>query len=122
MISSTLAVPINIYPHSCKTFTRSFAKSSFISTWKSIPLNISSSSILTNFFGTSEPKTRVNSFLDVVLNLKVDMVTPEGLKEIEKFAWDKKNRNYGMILDQMAICSACLTNPYSFTLQIERGD
>ena len=55
---------------SCKTFTLSFAKSSFISTLRPIPANISSSSVLTNFFGTSEPKTRVNSFLDVLLNLK----------------------------------------------------
>mgnify|MGYP007109718664 FL=1 len=42
----------------------------------------------------------------------------EGIKKIERFALNKKMRNYGMILDQMEICSACLTNPYSFTLQI----
>jgi len=46
----------------------------------------------------------------------------EGIKKIERFAFNKKMRNYGMILDQMEICSACLTNPYSFTLQRERGD
>jgi len=42
----------------------------------------------------------------------------EGIKKIERFALNKKMRNYGMILDQMEICSACLTNPYAFTLQI----
>ena len=40
-----------------------------------------------------------------------------GIKKIERLAFNKKMRNYGMILDQMGICSACLTNPYSFTLQ-----
>ncbi len=40
-----------------------------------------------------------------------------GIKKIERLAFNKKMRNYGRILDQMGICSACLTNPYSFTLQ-----
>ena len=40
-----------------------------------------------------------------------------GIKKIERLAFNKKTRNYGMILDQMGICSACLTNPYFFTLQ-----
>ena len=40
-----------------------------------------------------------------------------GIKKIERLAFNKKMRNYGMILDQMGICSACLTNPYFFTLQ-----
>lgn len=46
----------------------------------------------------------------------------EGIKKIERFAFNKKMRNYGMIQDQMEICSACLTNPYAFTLQTIRGD
>ena len=45
-----------------------------------------------------------------------------GIKKIKRFAFNKKMRNYGMILDQMGICSSCLTNPYSFTLQTIRGD
>ncbi|KAF5436670.1 coenzyme F420 hydrogenase subunit beta [Candidatus Methanophagaceae archaeon] len=54
--------------------------------------------------------------------IEVEEISPDGLKEIEKFAGDKKSRNYGMIRDQMEICSACSTNPYSFTLQIGRGE
>ncbi|MHC1610471.1 MAG: Coenzyme F420 hydrogenase/dehydrogenase, beta subunit C-terminal domain [Candidatus Methanospirareceae archaeon] len=42
----------------------------------------------------------------------------EEIKEIERFAFNKKMRNYGMIREQMEICSACLTNPYSFRLQL----
>ncbi len=45
----------------------------------------------------------------------------EELKEFERFAFNKKRRNYGNILEQMKICSACLTNPYPFTLQLRGG-
>jgi coenzyme F420 hydrogenase subunit beta len=40
----------------------------------------------------------------------------KGIEKMRKFAFNKKDRNYGMIREQMEICSACLTNPYSFTL------
>ncbi len=43
-----------------------------------------------------------------------------GINRIKRFAFKKKMVNYGHIMDQMRVCAACLTNPYSFTLQ--RGD
>jgi hypothetical protein len=46
----------------------------------------------------------------------------EEIEKMERFAINKKYGNYGMIRDQMEICSACSTNPYSFTLQIGRGE
>ena len=49
-------------------------------------------------------------------------LSEDGIKKIERFAFNKKKRNYDMIQDQMEICSACLTNPYPFTLQTIRGD
>ena len=61
----------------------------------------------------------VNISKDAIQTRKL---SEEGIKKIEKFAFNKKKRNYEMIRDQMEICSACLTNPYSFTLQRERGD
>ena len=36
----------------------------------------------------------------------------EAIKELEQFAINKKTRNYGLMVDQMEVCSACLTNPY----------
>ncbi|RLG34950.1 hypothetical protein DRN97_01100 [Methanosarcinales archaeon] len=47
-------------------------------------------------------------------------LSEEGIKKIERVAFNKKMRNYGMIMDQMGICFSCLTNPYSFTLQTIR--
>jgi coenzyme F420 hydrogenase subunit beta len=66
-----------------------------------------------------EELVRASVSEEVIETMKVDS---EGIKKMERLASNKKNRNYGMILDQMNICSACLTNPYSFTLQINRGD
>jgi len=54
--------------------------------------------------------------------IETKKMSVEGIKKMERFAINKKYGNYGMIRDQMAICSACITNPYSFTLQIGRGD
>ncbi len=43
------------------------------------------------------------------------------INEIERFALKKKTRNYGRMLDQMELCSACLTNPFPFTLYRREG-
>jgi coenzyme F420 hydrogenase subunit beta len=45
----------------------------------------------------------------------------EEINEIERFALNKKTRNYGLILDQMEICSACFTVPFPFALQLRGG-
>lgn len=45
----------------------------------------------------------------------------EEIKEIERFALNKKTRNYGSMLDQMKICSACFTVPFPFALQLRGG-
>lgn len=60
----------------------------------------------------------VNASKEAIETRKLDL---EGIKKIERFAFNKKNRNYGMIREQMEICSACLTNPHSFTLQLRGG-
>lgn len=49
--------------------------------------------------------------------IETKRLSAEGIKEIERLSFNKKNRNYGFISDQMKICSACLTNPFPFTLQ-----
>ncbi|MEA2076375.1 MAG: Coenzyme F420 hydrogenase/dehydrogenase, beta subunit C-terminal domain [Euryarchaeota archaeon] len=53
--------------------------------------------------------------------IETKQMDSEGIKKMERFAFNKKSRNYGMIREQMEICSACLTNPYSFTLQLRGG-
>ncbi len=40
-----------------------------------------------------------------------------GIEKMKRLAFRKKMMNYGNIMDQIGICAACLTNPYSFTLQ-----
>ena len=54
--------------------------------------------------------------------IETKKMSVEGIGKMERLAINKKYGNYGMIRDQMEICSACMTNPYSFTLQIGRGD
>ena len=45
----------------------------------------------------------------------------DAIKEIERFAFNKKRWNYGQMLEQMKICSACLTVPYPFAMQLRGG-
>ena len=49
--------------------------------------------------------------------IETEKLDDVGIKRIERLAFNKKMRNYGMMMDQMGICSACLTNPCFFTLQ-----
>ena len=51
---------------------------------------------------TKEGEELVNASARVIETRGLDS---EGIKEIERFALNKKNRNYGMIKDQMGICS-----------------
>jgi len=64
-------------------------------------------------------RTKVGEELMSISKKVIEMrrLNSEGIKKVERVAWNKKKKNYGFIFDQMNICSACLTNPFTFTLQ-----
>jgi coenzyme F420 hydrogenase subunit beta len=53
--------------------------------------------------------------------IETNQLGPAEIEVIERFALRKKTRNYGRLKDQMAMCEACLTNPFPFTLQRRGG-
>jgi coenzyme F420 hydrogenase subunit beta len=53
--------------------------------------------------------------------IETQKLDADAIDEIERFAFNKKRWNYGMILDQMKICSGCFTVPYPFAMQLRGG-
>jgi len=66
----------------------------------------------------AEELVKAAEVAEVIETRKLD---DDAIKEIERFAYNKKRWNYGMILDQMKICSGCFTVPYPFAMQLRGG-